>query len=117
MQMLGFHCNGVLSGAIKDDMKKISTAADLELLRRYAELGRWTAATSLYFDACLEGLDAAGREELHEAVWARDGHAVTAAIDRLAGASRFIVNHGRVKPLPPGVERTKALQGAEEKRA
>jgi hypothetical protein len=95
----------------------ISTVVDLELLRRYAELGQWSTATDLYFNTCLDGVDAARREELHEAVWARDPHAVAAAVNRLSGASRLLANHGRVKPLPPQAERRKAAKGADEKRA
>lgn len=98
-------------------MKNISTAVNLELLRRYAELGCWTAATHVYFDACLEGVDAAGREQLHKAVWARDSRAVTAVVGRLAGASRLTASHGKVKPLSAGVGRAKAVEGADEKRA
>lgn len=96
---------------------KISTVVDLELLRRYAELGRWTTATNLYFDACVDGVDTASRDQLHEAVWARDSRAVTAVVSRLAGASRLMASHGRVKPLSPGVERAKAVNDAAEKRA
>ena len=42
---------------------KISTAVDLELLRRFAELGQWSTATDLYFDTCLDGLSYDRREE------------------------------------------------------
>jgi hypothetical protein len=84
---------------------KISTVVDLELLRRYAEFGQWSTATELYFNACLDGIDSARLEELHEAVWARDGRAVTRVIGRLAGATRLLVSHAKVKPLPPRTER------------
>jgi hypothetical protein len=95
----------------------ISTVVDLELLRRYAELGQWSTATDLYFNTCLDGVDAARREELHEAVWARDSSAVAAVVSRLSGASRLLANHGKVKPLPPGAERPKAAKSADEQRA
>lgn len=92
---------------------KISTVVDLELLRRYADLGHWNAATTLYFDTRLEDVDAASRDKLHEAVWARDSDAVAAVVTRLAGASRLMANHGSVKPLPPSAQPAK---GAGEKR-
>lgn len=84
---------------------KISTVVDLELLRRYAELGQWSTATDLYFDTCLDSVDPARREELHEAVWARDSRAVAAVIGQLSDASRLLVSHAKVKPLTPGMER------------
>ena len=81
----------------------ISTTVDLQLLRRYAELGHWTAATNSYFDACLQGIDADSREELHEAVWARDSRAVAAVVGRLAGAPS--PNLQRVKPVDGAIAR------------
>jgi hypothetical protein len=102
-------------GGIQGSMK-ISTVVDLELLRRYAELGHWNAATDLYFDACLEGVNAAACEELHEAVWARDSDRVAAAVGKLAAASRLLVPHGRVRPLPPRTTTAKLAQRADEKR-
>lgn len=93
---------------------KISTLADLDLLRRYAELGLWSTATELYFNLSLDGMDAARREELHEAVWARDSQAVATAVGRLARASRLLMDLPRVKPLPP---RTQTLHGGRQTRS
>ena len=78
---------------------KISTLVELDLLRRYAELGLWSTATDLYFNMCLDGLDPARCEELQEAVWARDSSAMATAVSRLARASQLLVDFPRVKPL------------------
>ncbi len=83
---------------------RISTLVDLELLRRYAELGLWSTATELYFNLCLDGMDPVWCEELHEAVWARDSRAVVTAVGRMARASHLLVDLPRVKPLPPRAE-------------
>jgi hypothetical protein len=93
---------------------KISTVVDLDLLLRYAELGQWSTATELYFNMCLEGVESARREELHEAVWARDSHAVAAAVGRVARGSRLPLDHPRVKPLPP---RRETWHGGEQVRS
>ena len=94
---------------------KISTAVDLELLRRFAELGQWSTATDLYFDTCLDGLSYDRREELHEAVWARDSRAVAQVVARIAATSRMLVTPGRVKPLPPRSERSSAAKSVDKK--
>lgn len=83
---------------------KISTVVDLELLRRYGQLGQWSTATDLYFDTCLDGVDPVRREELHEAVWARDNNALAAVVGRLLAGSRLLVSHAKVKPMPPRAE-------------
>lgn len=83
---------------------RISTLVDLDLLRRYAELGLWSTATELYFNLCLEGMDPLWCEELHEAVWARDSYAVVTAVGRMARASHLLVDLPRVKPLSPRAE-------------
>jgi hypothetical protein len=88
---------------------KITTVVDLELLRRYAELGQWSTATDLYFNTCLDGLSPAAREELEEAVWARDSAQLAEVVGKAVGASRLLVNHGRVKPLPVRSERSGAM--------
>ena len=87
---------------------KISTVVDLELLRRYAELGQWPTATDLYFNTCLDGMAPDRCEELHEAVWARDSAAVAAVVSRLTVGSRLLVSHAKVKPMPPRAERTRS---------
>lgn len=91
---------------------KISTVVDLDLLRRYAELGQWSTATELYFNMSLEGLHPARCEELHEAVWARDSDAVAAVIGRLPSASRFLASHTKVKPLSSRKTASKPAQAA-----
>jgi hypothetical protein len=81
---------------------KISTVVDLELLRRYAELGQWSTATDLYFNTSLDGLSHAAREDLEEAVWARDSAQIAEVVRKAAGSSRLLASHGKVKPLAAG---------------
>ena len=84
---------------------KISTVVDLELLRRYAELGQWVPATDLYFNASLDGLSNAVCEDLQQAVWARDSAQLAEVVRRAVGSSILLAGHGRVKPLAAGMER------------
>ena len=104
-----FACNSCAGGDIHRDMK-ITTVVDLELLRRYGELGQWSTATDLYFNTCLDGLSPAECEALQEAVWARDSAQLTEVVRKAAGGSRLLVSHGRVKPLPVRSERPEAAQ-------